>query len=79
MTLAFRWPSALDRATTDLDGALESGKHKLSALADGCEGRLMKNDSRDAGKKSLPIVTPSQAITNLDNFAVRIVMGLRPL
>ena len=45
----------------------------------GCEGKLMKNDSKDAGKKSLPIVTPSQAITNLDNFVVRMVMGLRPL
>ena len=64
--------------STDLDGAMESGKHKLYALADGCEGRLMRNEAKAAGKKSLLIMTPSQAITNLDNLAVRIVIGPRP-
>ncbi len=54
-------------------------KHKLSGLADGCEGRLMRNEAEDAREKSLLIMTPSQAITNLDNLAVRMVIGLRPL
>jgi hypothetical protein len=57
---------------------MESGKHKLYALADGCEGRLMRNEAKGAEKKSLLIMTPSQAVTNLDNLAVRMVIGLRP-
>jgi hypothetical protein len=57
---------------------MESGKHKLYALTDGCGGRLMRNEAKAAGKKSLPIMTQSQAITNLDNWAVRMVIGPRP-
>jgi hypothetical protein len=44
---------------------------------------VAKGDSRGmkqkaAGKKSLPNMTPRQAITNLDNLAVRMVIGPRP-
>jgi hypothetical protein len=64
--------------STDLDGAMESGKHKFYALADGAKGDSRGMKQKAAGKKSLLIVTPSQAITNLDNLAVRMVIGLRP-
>src|ERR1700680_778739 len=37
--------------STDLDGAMESGKHKLYALADGCEGRLTRNEAKGRGKE----------------------------
>ena len=37
--------------STDLDGAMESGKYKLYALADGCEGRLMRNEAKGRGKE----------------------------
>jgi hypothetical protein len=63
----------------ELAGAQNREKHKLSALADSWEGRPIRNEAEDAGEKSLLTMTPSQAITNLDNLAVRMVMGLRPL
>jgi len=101
MTLAFRWPSALNRASRCFDtppsrpgtgesgfpivypwqkraqtatfrhsrcrpgqcrlnqsppppiwiGAMESGKHKLYPLADGCEKRLTRNEAEGRGKE----------------------------
>jgi hypothetical protein len=40
------------------------------------DSRGMKQEA--AGKKSLLIMTPRQAITNLDNLALRMVIGPRP-
>jgi hypothetical protein len=120
MTVAFRWPSALNRASRCFDtspsrsGTAESGfpivylwqKQAQTATGTPVAARgnadqtslplhrfgwwngestnrmpspmVAKGDSRGmkqkaAGKKSLLIVTPSQAITNLDNLAVRMV------
>jgi hypothetical protein len=51
-------------------------EHKLSALA---KGRLVRNEPNDTEKKWLLTMKTSQAATNLDNLAARMVMGLRPL
>jgi hypothetical protein len=39
----------------------------------------MRNEARRLGKKSSLIMTPSQAIMNLDNLVVLMVIELRPL